>query len=156
MNIKEILHYLSCIGTELEKTDIEENIQLLLVGGVYMLTQIKNSQMITEDIDTIWLYPQVCSGSDVYTQFKRAIRLVAYNDSLGSLWLNTDTSNSITKTGPLPKVKSWKFFGPMHIYLPPKEFIFAHKFLVEGNDEIEEIDILRKQLHINTREKAQK
>ncbi len=38
MNAKEIVRYLSLVGEELQAMNVQEPIQLLLIGGGYMLT----------------------------------------------------------------------------------------------------------------------
>jgi hypothetical protein len=42
MDAEDIERYLSLVGAELQAMNMQEPIQLLLIGGGYMLTQIHN------------------------------------------------------------------------------------------------------------------
>jgi hypothetical protein len=154
MNANDIERYLLLVGEELQAMGVSEPIQLLLVGGGYMLTQVRN-RAATGDIDTVWLQPEIYSGSEIYQLFKAAIQLVADDEGLDASWLNIDVGDFVLLAGPLPKMGLWKKFGIIHVYLPPKDFILAHKLLAARNKDRGDIETLLSQLKIDTRQKAQ-
>lgn len=104
----------------------------------------------------VWLLPEIDAGSEIYRLFKAAIQFVASDESLDAAWLNIDTGDFIHMAGSLPKMKLWKKFEVLHVYIPPKEFILAHKFAASRRKDQDDIRTLCKQLHITSREKAQK
>lgn len=154
MNAKDIQRYLSLVGKELQAMDVEEPIQLLLIGGGYMLTQVRN-RTVTGDIDAVWVSPEVYADSEIYRIFKAAVQLVADDEELEPAWLNTDVSDFVFAAGPLPKMKLWKRFEVLHVYLPPKDFMLAHKLIAAREKDEEDIQALCFQLGIDTRKKAQ-
>jgi|SRR5579859_6230192 len=155
MNAKEITRYLFLVGQELEAANVQEPIELLLIGGGYMLTQIRGSRKATGDVDAVWVQ-EVYSDSDIYWNLQEAILAVANTERLDLRWMNMDGSGFVHQAGPLPKMKLWKQFGPMFIYLPPKDFILAHKLVAGRKKDRADIEFLCAQLRINTRKKAQK
>ncbi|HLZ55645.1 MAG TPA: hypothetical protein VKR06_01755 [Ktedonosporobacter sp.] len=155
MNAKDIRIYLTLIGKELEDMGLQEPIKLLMIGGGYMLTQVKN-RAVTGDIDAVWVYPAFRADSDVYWLFEEAVQAIANREILGPDWLNVTGSGFVREAGPLPRMKLWKKFGPVHVYFPPKDFILAHKLAAGRGKDMADIEALCTQLRVNTREKAQK
>ena len=51
--------------------------------------------------------------------------------------------------------KLWKRFGPLHIYVPPKEYILALKITAGRDKDLEDCAILLPQTKIETYEQAQ-
>lgn len=103
MNAKDIQRYLKLLGEELEAIRVQEPLRLLLVGGGYMLTQVKN-RVATGDIDVAWIQP-VYSGSEIDRLFRLAIESIAEREDLDSGWLNTTISDLLHASEPLPKLK---------------------------------------------------
>lgn len=155
MDAQDIIHYLGLVGDELKALGVQEPIQLLLVGGGYMLTQVRGGRAATGDIDTVWVYPEFYAGSETYRRFEMAIRLVASDESLEQSWLNTRVTEFVLNAGPLPKMKLWRKFSVLHVYLPPKDFILALKFVAAREKDKTDIEVLCSQLRITTRRKAQ-
>src|SRR5579859_588212 len=155
MNAKDIRIYLTLIGKELEDMGLQEPIKLLMIGGGYMLTQVKNRE-VTGDIDTVWVYPAFQVDLEVYWLFEAAVQAIAKREILGPDWLNVTGSGFVHEAGPLPKMKLWKKFGLVHVYFPPKDFVLAHKFAAGRGKDMADIEALCAQLHIYTREEAQK
>ena len=135
--------------------NLHEPIKLLMIGGSYMLTQVKN-RSFTGDIDTVWLYPAFRIDLDVYWFFEAAVQEIAKREALESDWLNVTGTGFVRDAGPLPKMKLWKKFGPVHVYLPPRDFILAHKLAASRRKDAADIDFLCAKLRIDTLEKAQK
>ena len=154
MNASDIERYLLLVGEELQAMGVCEPIQLLLIGGGYMLTQVRN-RAATADIDTVWLRPEIHAGSETYRLFKDAVQFVAKDEGLDVYWLNIDVGDFVLLAGPLPQMGLWKQFGVIHIYLPPKDFILAHKLLAARNKDISDIEVLLSQLKVDTRQMAQ-
>ncbi len=154
MNANDIERYLLLVGEELQAMDISEPIQLLLIGGSYMLTQVRN-RATTGDIDAVWLYPEIYSDSEIYRLFKAAVQFVATDEGLDASWLNSDVGDFVLLAGPLPKMKLWKKFAVIHVYLPPRDFILAHKLVAARNKDIDDVEALLSQLEVDTRKKAQ-
>ena len=69
MNAKDIERYLSLVGKELVELDVQELIKLLMIGGSFILTQIRN-RSATGDIDTVWLHPEIHSVRNSIVCFK--------------------------------------------------------------------------------------
>ena len=156
MNASDIERYLLLVGEELQAMDVRGPIRLLLIGGGYMLTQVRN-RTATDDIDMVWLYPKIYSGSEIYRLFKAAVRFVADDEKLGAGWLNVDVGDSVLLTGQLPPMrKLWKKFSVLHIYVPPKDFILAHKIIDSRDKDVDDVKALLSQLKVNTRKKAQR
>lgn len=155
MNANDIERYLLLVGEELQAMGLSEPIQLLLVGGGYMLTQVQN-RAATGDIDTVWLQPEIYSDSEIYRLFKAAVQFIADGEGLDASWFNIDVGDFVLLAGPLPKMKLWKMFSVLHVYLPSKDFILAHKLLAARNKDIGDIEVLLSQLKIDTRKKAQR
>jgi hypothetical protein len=155
MNASDIERYLLLVGEELQAMGVSEPIQLLLVGGGYMLTQIRN-RAATGDIDTVWLHPEIYSDSEIYRLFKAAVRFVADDEGLDADWLNINVGGFVRAAGPLPKRKLWKKFAVVHVYLPPKDFVLALKLTAAREKDQNDIESLFSALGIDTRKKAQK
>lgn len=155
MDAKDIERYFSLVGQELKAMGVQEPIQLLLVGGGYMLTQVKN-RTVTGDIDTVWIYPEMYSDSEAYRLFAAAVRFVAADEHLAPDWLNIGVSDFMHSAGPLPKMKVWKKFAVLQVYLPTKDFILAHKLVAGRQKDQSDITALCEQLGVKTRKKAQK
>ena len=55
----------------------------------------------------------------------------------------------------IPDGELWKQFGPLHIYVPPKEYILALKIVAGRDKDLEDCAILFPQSEISTYEQAQ-
>lgn len=153
MNAQEIIHNLQLLGEELAAMQIQEPVELQLIGGGFMLTQIRN-RVATRDIDVMVLHPDAYSES--YRIFKGAARFVAQDEDLDPAWLSTNIGDFLRIAGPLPKLKLWKKFGPLHIYIPPKDFILALKLVAGREKDTPDIEALLHRLRIHKRTQAQK
>src|SRR5689334_375923 len=109
VNAEDIERYLWLVGEELKGMNVQEPVELLLVGGGYMVTQIGN-RPATGDVDVAWLRPEIYSASELYRLFRSAVRFVANDEGLELSWLSVDVGDFIRAAGPLPKVKLWKKF----------------------------------------------
>ena len=155
MNANDIKRYLLLVGKELQALNVDEPIQLLLIGGGYMLTKIHN-RTVTGDIDAVWVHPEIDAGSELYRLFRAAVQFVADDEGLDPSWLNIDVSGFVIAAGPLPKMKLWKKFAVLHVYLPPKDFILALKLTSGRKKDLSDIEALCRELGVHTRRKAQR
>ncbi|HEX4208507.1 MAG TPA: hypothetical protein VHZ51_30730 [Ktedonobacteraceae bacterium] len=96
------------------------------------------------------------SSSELYRLFEAAVGFVAVDECLAADWLSIGVGDFIRVAGPLPKMKLWKKFDVVEVYLPPKDFILTHKLLAGRKKDRGDIAVLCTQLHVTTRKKAQK
>lgn len=154
MDSNQIEQYLAMLGEELQKQGAKQPIRLLLIGGAFMLTQI-HSRRSTNDIDVL-LKDIDDPQSPIYHTFKSAVRTVATNNNLSTKWLNDMIGDFLRNAGEVPEGKLWKRFSTLEIYIPPKEYILAHKLLAGREKDENDILALSQQLNIKTRAQAQK
>ncbi len=154
MDSKQIEQYLAMLGEELQKLGVKQPIRLLLIGGAFMLTQI-HSRRSTNDIDVL-LKDVDDPQSPTYRTFKSAVRTVATHNNLSTKWLNDMIGDFLRNAGEVPEGKLWKRFSALEIYIPPKEYILAHKLLAGREKDENDILALSHQLNIKTRVQAQK
>ena len=116
---------------------------------------LANAPRTTDDIDMFW----VEEGED----FQRArlavrdgVQTIASKYTLPPNWFNYLTQMLIYDKIILPRGKLWKRYGPLHVYVPPTEFILALKIMAGRDKDIADCRILLPQTHIRTRRQAQK
>src|SRR5436190_11272481 len=102
MNAKDIVHYLALVGNELERRGQQEPIELLMIGGGYILTQVRGGRKITKDIDVVWIEPEFYTGSVALRRFETAVEYIAISEGLDSKWLNADPHDFVQSAGELP------------------------------------------------------
>lgn len=56
---------------------------------------------------------------------------------------------------PSAQAELWKKFGVVHVYLPPIDFILAHRLAAGREKDKHDIEALCKKLKVHTRTKAQ-
>ena len=155
MDAKDIERYLELVGRELERRDQQEPIELMLIGGGYILTQVRGGRTVTQDVDVVWLEPEFWAGLRELRRFEMAVHYIAITEGLDPKWLNTDPHEFVMAAVDMPELKLWKQFGPLMIYIPPKDLILALKLMAAREKDEGDIELLRKQLRIDTRRKAQ-
>jgi len=149
MQAKEIETYLAQLGQE-----VQHPIRILLIGGAFMLTQIRNRR-VTNDIDVLLKDIDDTTTSSLYRMFKVAVRLVANRNHLPNSWLNDVIADFLQDTSNVPVGKLGRRYGKLEIFLPPKEYILAVKLLAGRQKDQADIQVLCQQLKIRTREQAQ-
>jgi Nucleotidyltransferase of unknown function (DUF6036) len=155
MQEEEIETNLAKLGQELQEMGLQRPIRILLVGGAFMLTQIKNRQA-TDDIDVLLKDVEDSSTPWLYQTFKAAIRSVARKNKLSEIWLNDVIGDFLRDLGSVPEGKLWRRFAKLEVYLPPEEYILSLKLLANRPKDQEDILALTKQLKIRTRKQAQR
>ena len=111
---------------------------------------------MTDDVDTVWVHPDIYAGSELYRLFSIAVELIAEDENLDDKWLNTDVGDFVRAAGPLPPMTLWKEFGGLQVYVPPRDFILAHKIIAGRAKDRGDIAILSAQLQVKKRTDAQK
>lgn len=154
MQAEEIEAHLAELGQELQAMGLQRPIRILLVGGAFMLTQIRNREA-TDDIDVVFKDVKDTTTPWLYQTFKAAIRSVARQDNLSEIWLNDVIGDFLRDLGNIPEGKLWRKFGKLEIYLPPEEYILSLKLLANRPKDQSDILALTRQLNIQTREQAQ-
>ena len=156
MQKQDIEHNLSLLGEQLEELGIQTTIRLLMIGGGFMLTQIGN-RTATEDIDVLVKDISDPQNSDDYRIFRNAVHCVAYDAKLRDSWLSDNIGDFLRIAGQVPRGKLWRRFGRyLEVYIPPKDFILAHKLVAGRIKDEEDIRALLRSLRIKTRQQAQK
>lgn len=154
MKSEEIEQYLAELGEELAHQGIKKPVRILLIGGAYMML-VANAARNTDDIDFFWLE----EGEDFQKArlaLRDGVQNVASKYSLPTNWFNYLTQMLIYDKIIMPRGKLWKRFGPLHVYTPPKEYIFALKILAGRDKDIADCRILLPQTGISTRRQAQR
>lgn len=154
MQARDIGRHLAQLGQELSDRGVEKPIRVLMIGGAYMLLLAK-MQRSTDDVDILWL--------DEEDAFQRAIDIlregvqaVAEKNHLEPDWFNYMTHLLMYDVVTIPKGKLWKRLGPLHIYVPPKQYILALKIFAGRKKDIEDCNVLLQHLKIKTRQQARR
>ena len=156
MQKQDIEMYLAKLGQELQDLGIMQPVRVLLVGGAFMLTQIRNSRANTNDVDVLLKDIADTSTSPVYRTFKAAVRAVASKNQLPVTWINDVIGDFIRDASIVPVGTLWRSYGKLEVYVPPAEYILALKLLAGRQKDKADIRILCDGLKIVTREQAQR
>ncbi len=155
MQKEDIEHNLSLLGEQLEELGLKRPIRLLMIGGGFMLTQIGN-RLTTDDVDVKVQNITDPLNSDDYRIFKNAVRFVAYDLGIAEDWLSDNIGDFLTMAGSVPRGKLWRKFNQLEIFVPPADFILAHKLVAGRVKDLDDIAALLDLLRIHTRKQAQK
>lgn len=157
MEAHEIEKYLKELGAELKRQSIKEPIRVMLIGGAYM-TLVANSPRPTEDIDFLWLEEEVFQqafSQKLFNTFNTCLQIIADRYVLDPGWFNYFAQMLMIDEVVIPDGKLWKRFGPLQVYIPPKEYILALKITAGRDKDLEDCAILLPQTKIKTRRQAQ-
>lgn len=152
MQEQEIVGFLSLVGDELQALGVKQPIRLLLIGGAYMLTQIRN-RPVTRDVDVIvqGLHPQ----SEDYRLFKQATAFVARDMGASPAWLSDNMAEFLQSIGKVPRGKRWLTQGKLEVSIPDAGYILALKFLSGRERDKNDIKALIDTLGIENRKQAE-
>jgi len=154
MQAQEIEYYLAELGTALQDQGIVKPVRLLLIGGAYMML-LANAPRTTDDVDIFWIE----EGEDLQKArlaLRDAVQTIASKYALPPNWFNYLTQLLIYDKITMPRGKLWRRYGPLHVYAPPKEYMFALKILAGRDKDIADCRILLPQTRIRTRKQAQR
>ena len=116
---------------------------------------LANAPRTTDDVDICWM-----EESEDFQRARQALRdgvqAIASKYTLPPNWFNYLTQMLIYDKIIMPRGKLWKRYGPLHVYAPPKTYIFALKILAGRDKDIADCRILLPQTHIRTRKQAQR
>ncbi len=154
MRAREIETYLAELGQELQELEIEQPIRILVIGGAFMLLQVKNRRA-TDDIDVVLKDVEHASTSPLYQALRAAVQSVAARHQLRRNWLNDLMADALRDMGTLPDGTLWRSYGKLEVFFPPKDYILALKLLAGRPKDQRDIVALCHQLQIQTRDQAQ-
>lgn len=124
MEARDIERYLADLGAALKNRGVKKPLRILLIGGAYMLL-LEHAPRATEDIDIFWL------DEEAFERMREVLSAcmleVARKHGLPPSWFNFLTQVILMHDIYIPDGTLWKRFGPLHIYLPPREYILALK-----------------------------
>jgi hypothetical protein len=156
MRKEDIEYYFSLLGEQLEELGQRKTVHLYMIGGGFMLTQVGNRDF-TKDIDVFVKGIRNLRYSDEYHIFRQAVRFVASDTHISEAWLSYNMSDFVTSAGRVPNGKLWRKFGRrLEVYIPPKDFILAHKLVAGREKDLDDIEVLLDELGIRNRKQAQK
>jgi hypothetical protein len=151
MEAHEIEKYLSELGTELANRGVKQPVPMMIIGGAYMLL-LEKAPRVTDDVDFFWL------EEDTFQQMRETLSecvlAITSRYMLSPGWFNYLTQIIMQSDILIPDGELWKQFGPLHIYVPPKEYILALKITAGRDKDFEDCAILLPQTKIETREQA--
>lgn len=154
MQAQEIETYLAELGQELHHLGVQHPISILLVGGAYMLTQIRN-RATTNDIDVLLRDIDDVTISPIYQTFKAAVRAVASRNHIPISWVNDVIGDFIRDASVVPQGNLWRSYAMLEVYIPPSEYILTLKLLANRPKDRNDIYSLCQSLTIRTRQQAQ-
>jgi hypothetical protein len=155
MQAQDIEAYLAELGQELQYLGVRHPLRILLVGGAYMLTQVRN-RPTTNDIDVLLEDVDDTATSPLYRTFKTAVQTIARRNQIPSSWLNYVIGDFLRDTGTVPQGTLWRRYAMLEVYVPPPEYILALKLLAGRQKDRDDIHALCQQLKIRTRKQAQR
>jgi hypothetical protein len=152
MQAQDIEKYLSQLGQELVHLGVHQPLRVLMIGGAYMML-LANAPRSTEDIDIFWLEDEETLQQALHA-LRDGVRRVAEKNALSPNWLNYLTQLLMYDQIHIPKGKLWRRYGPLHIYVPPKEYMLALKILAGREKDLEDCKLLLQQAKVKTRQQA--
>ncbi|MBE3560766.1 MAG: hypothetical protein IMW89_16325 [Ktedonobacteraceae bacterium] len=155
MRSQDIYQLLTELGSELEHLGLDDTLEIMMIGGAYMLTHLQNRDF-TEDIDIFPLNFQITSSTSKVTKtVQKAIRAVAKRYGLRKDWMNDVAASMLGGLGPEPELELWMTSGKLRVYVPSSEYILAMKLFADREKDGDDIEALCQQLRVETRDQAQ-
>ena len=152
MEARDIERYLADLGAALKNRGVKKPLRMMLIGGAYMLL-LENAPRSTEDIDIFWL------EEDAFERMREVVSAcmleVTRKHMLPPNWFNFLTQVILMQDIYIPDGTLWKRFGPLHIYIPPREYILALKMTAGRPKDLDDCAILLPKTTIQTIEQAQ-
>ena len=153
MEARDIERYLVDLGAALKNRGVKKPLRMMLIGGAYMLL-LENAPRSTEDIDIFWL------EEDAFERMREVLSAcmleVARKHMLPPNWFNFLTQVILMHDIFIPDGTLWKRFGPLYIYIPPREYILALKMTAGRPKDLDDCAILLPKTKIRTRKQAQR
>jgi len=156
VNLAEIIQHLEALDFELVDSGFTRKVQILVIGGVYMLVNLKN-RLATQDIDT-WIFQPQFHEAD-YTTLKALIAFVAQDRQLDPDWFNDKVADFLAAAGngQLPQMSPWQENPRFHVlefYFPTPDYILALKLMAARPKDMGDIADLCHLCHIANKTQA--
>lgn len=153
MEAHDIENYLAELGAELEERGIKKPIRILIIGGAYMLI-LEHASRTTEDIDIFWLEGD--SFQQMRSALSECVLTITRRHTLRPDWFNYLSQILMQNDIVIPHGKLWKQYGPLYVYMPPREYILALKIIAGRDKDLADCAILLPQTNVKTRQQARK
>jgi hypothetical protein len=156
VNVSEIIQHFEALDVELVESGFTRKVQVLAIGGFYMLVNVKNRPS-TQDIDTWILHPQFYEAD--YTTLKALIAFVAQDRQLDVDWFNDKVADFLSAAGnqQLPQMFPWQEnirFRILEFYFPKPDYILALKLMAARPKDMGDITELRHICSITSKAQA--
>jgi hypothetical protein len=153
MEGQEVVTYLNALGAELERRGFRQPIDIMIVGGVYMVLHVHNRPS-TEDIDFLFLHEHLdltkLPLSKEEKAFRAAVKAVAKQHHLKQAWLNDDAGPFVKEYVADPVRTFWRAFGPLRVYFTDVETMLVYKLMGYSQKQQPDIYALCELLHVET------
>jgi hypothetical protein len=154
MHAQNIETYLADLGQALQDLRVQRPIRILLVGGAFMLTQVRN-RPTTNDVDVVLKDIDNPMTSPLYQIFKAAVRAVANSNRIPVTWINDLIGDFLRNASVVPEGVMWRHYGMLEVYIPEAEYILALKLLAGRPKDRNDTQALCQRLKVLTRHQAQ-
>ncbi len=154
MHAQNIETYLADLGQALQNLRVQRPVRILVVGGAFMLTQLRN-RPTTNDVDIVLKDVDDPTTSPLYQTFKAAVRVVASSNRIPVTWINDVIGDFLRHASVVPEGILWRHYGMLEVYIPEVEYILALKLLAGRQKDRNDIQALCQHLKIRTRHQAQ-
>jgi hypothetical protein len=152
LSTQEIDTYFQTLNEELETRPITKPVRLIVVGGAFMISFIKN-RSATKDVDIIPLsFPDTTNEDQATKAFRSAANAVAKKHGIKRDWINDVVASFAPEPGP---VTLWRDYPNLQVYIPSPEYILVLKLLAGRDRDEDDIQALFTLLTIQTRREAQ-
>jgi hypothetical protein len=149
----DIVAFLTQVGTDLEEFGFQEPVRLLLIGGAFMITQLR-SRTATGDIDVALLEWE--RWGEIYELFKRIVLYELSEIGASAEGFSDDITEFLPLMG-LPKIRTlWLSVGKLEVYVPDPGYILALKLLANRDKDQPDLQVLLALLKIKRRKQAEK
>ncbi len=90
---------------------------------------LENASRTTNDIDIFWLEEEAFRQTRII--LSESVLAITRRYTLRPDWFNFLTQILLQNDVIIPHGKLWKRYGPLHIYIPPKEYMLALKIMAQ-------------------------
>ena len=154
MQAQDIEAHLADLGLELQNLGVECPVRILMIGGAFMLTQLRN-RSTTDDVDVLLKDVDDPTVSPLYQTFETAVQAVASRNQISISWINDRIRDFIRNIGEVPEGALWRTYDMLEVYIPPRDYVLALKLLANRKKDQKDILALCQQLNVQAREQAQ-
>lgn len=157
MEGQEVEAYLDDFGSELTRRGFTDPIDILVVGGTYMVMKLSN-RPATEDIDFMFLGDKLDLTKLPLTkqerEFRAAIKAVAKRKNLKQTWLNDDAGPFVKEYVSEPVRVYWRSFGPLNVYFTDNATMLVYKLMGFSPKQKPDVYALAQALEISSYEEV--